>query len=53
MKRSGFLKIKLKKAGKENELKELNTMLASFEIEKLKNIPATEMIEKAKEIINR
>ena len=48
-----LLKMKLKKAGKENELKELDTLLASFEIEKLKNIPATEMIEKAKEIINR
>jgi len=34
-------------------LKELDTMPASFEIEKLKNIPAPEMIERAKEIINR
>jgi hypothetical protein len=48
-----LLKEQLLKAGKENELKELDTMLASFEIEKLKNIPAAEMIERAKEIINR
>ena len=48
-----LLKEQLQKAGKENELKELDTMLASFEIEKLKNIPAAEMIERAKEIINR
>ncbi len=49
----GILKSKLKKAGNEKELKELETILASFEIEKLKNISAAEMIDKAKEITNR
>jgi hypothetical protein len=48
-----IVKKKLKKAGNEKELKELETILASFEIEKLKNIPAAEMTDKAKEITNR
>jgi hypothetical protein len=33
-------------------LKELETLLASFELDKLKTITAVEMIDSAKEIMN-
>lgn len=48
-----ILKKNLQKAGKEKELKELETIIASFEIDKLTNISASEMIEEAKYILNR
>ena len=40
------------KQGKQSQLEKLDAVLAGFEIGKLKNIPATEMIQEAKAILN-
>ena len=47
-----IIREQLKKAGKEKEWRELELLLQSFEIEKLKITPAEEMIDKAKELMN-
>ena len=48
-----LLKLQYKKRGEESKLKELEAVLAKFEIEKLSNQSAEQMVTEAKSILNK
>ncbi len=48
-----ILKEEFAKEGKEGSIKELDEILSAFAVEKLKSIPAADMVTKAKESLNK